>query len=205
MKPSSRSLRLTPAAIAVAALVLLAPATAAPAAAPAGLPAIADYGKSMTRQEGYLPLVWDGAHGKLLVEVPHPGEEFLYLVSAATGLGEPSINIDLDRGSVINQYLAHFERVGPKLHLVARNVRFRAPGGSEALARSVEESFPTSTLGSFDIVAESGGRALADLTPLFLSDVVDVRASLRQANQGAYSLDRDRSRLYLPRTKAFPK
>ena len=178
---------------------------AAPKAAPAAPPSIADYTKGMERQEGYFPLIWDPARGRLLVEVPQPGEDFLYLTSAATGLGDPGLNIDLDRGSLVDQFLAHFERAGPRLHLVARNSRFRAIGGSDALARSVEESFPTSTLGAFEIVAESQGRVLADLTPLFLSDAVDVRGSLRAANQGSYSLDRDRCRIFRARTRAFPR
>jgi hypothetical protein len=169
------------------------------------LPAIAEYTRNMERQEGYLPLVWDPAHGRLLVEVPQPGEEFLYLTSAATGLGEPAVNLDLDRGSLVNQYLARFERVGTRLHLVARNSRFRAPGSDEELARSVEESFPTSTLGAFEIVAESAGRVLADLTPLFLADALDVRGSLSAAGQGSYSLDRERSRIHRPHTRAFPR
>ena len=191
--------------LALFAVLLSSAVSAAAPSGPSGSSGIAEYAKGMTRQEGYLPLVWDGTKGRLLVDVPTNGEEFLYLTSASTGLGEPTINIDLDRGSVINQFLAHFERVGPKLHLVARNERFRASGGSAALERSVEESFPTSTLGSFEIVASSGDRVLADLTPLFLSDAVDVRASLRQAGEGNYSLDAGRSRIFLARTKAFPK
>jgi len=193
-------------AIVLAVLVCaVATSGAAPTAAPAALPGIAEYSRTMERQEGYLPLVWDPLRGRLLVEVGLSGEEFLYLTSAATGLGEPGVNIDLDRGSLANQFLAHFERVGPRLQLVARNTRFRASGGADDLARSVEESFPTSTLGAFEIVAESAGRVLADLTPLFLGDALDVRGSLRAAGQGSYALDRERSRIHRPRTRAFPR
>ena len=177
-----------------------------PPPTPSGAPpAIAEFTRGMERQEGFLPLVWDGTRGRLLLEVAPSNQEFLYFTSAATGLGTPSVSVDLDRGSLANQVLARFERVGPRVHLVARNARYRAGGDSPSLARSVEESFPTSTLGAFEIVAESAGRTLVDITPLVLGDVVDVRAALRAAGQGSLALDRERSRIHRERTRAFPR
>src|SRR5690606_1589029 len=85
------------------------------------------------------------------------------------------------------------------------NPRFRAMNGSDALRRSVHESFPTSTIAALDIVAEEGDRVLIDLTPLALSDVGDIRGELRAEGEGSYSLDRARSRIYHPHTKGFPR
>ena len=181
------------------------PAVAASAATPTVPPGIPEFTRGMERQEGFLPLVWDAPRGRLLAEIAPSGEEFLYLTSSATGLGHPNVNVDLDRGSLVNQLLARFERVGPRVHLVARNARFRASGDSRSLARSVDESFPTSTLGAYEIVAESGPRMLVDLTPLFLADAVDVPASLRAAGQGSYALERERCRIHRERTRAFPR
>ena len=168
-------------------------------------PDITQVTRGMEKRDGFFPLYCDPAKGRVLVEVPKPGEEFLYLTSLATGLGDVDVSFDLDRGATGTEAIGRFERVGAKLHLVIRNSRFRALGDNPELARSVEESFATSTLGAFDILAEKDGRALADLTPLFLSDAIDVRRILREAHQGAYQLDRDRSRIYLERTKAFPE
>src|SRR2546422_10705088 len=63
-------------------------ATAPPAHAQ--LPTITDYTKSFEKRDGYFPLYWDGAKGRLLVEIPagRLGEDFLFLPSLATGLGD---------------------------------------------------------------------------------------------------------------------
>src|SRR2546430_11694866 len=63
-------------------------ATAPPAHAQ--LPTITDYAKSVEKRDGYFPLYWDGAKGRLLVEIPagRLGEDFLFLPSLATGLGD---------------------------------------------------------------------------------------------------------------------
>jgi hypothetical protein len=183
-------------------LVVLAIVLFAPARAHAQVPAIADYTAGMERQDGFLPLHWDGAKGRLLMEV-RPGVEFLYLTSLATGVG--SEGLGLDRGTIGGEHLAHFSRIGPRVHLVLTNPQFRAIGDNVPLARSVTESFPLSIAAGFDILAESGGRLLVDVTPLATSDVMDVVGSLRRADQGSFRVDRDRSAIEPARTKAFPR
>ena len=169
-----------------------------------GLPTIADYTRGMDAQPGYFPLYWDDAGGRLLLEVGRLDEQFLYLTSLATGVGSNALG--LDRGNIQSAYLAHFERVGPKVLLVLDNPGFRAETNpTEALVRSVDESFPTSTVGGFAVVAEENGRALVDATSFFLRDVVGVASRLQAANQGTYRLDTNRSAIFLPRTKAFPE
>src|SRR5213593_5183828 len=98
-------------------------ATAPPARAQ--LPTITDYTKSFEKRDGYFPLYWDGAKGRLLLEVPagRLGEEFLYLPSLATGIGD--VRLGLDRGTICDEKLAHFERPGPRLGLVLENPKFR--------------------------------------------------------------------------------
>ncbi|MDH4350921.1 MAG: DUF5117 domain-containing protein, partial [Gemmatimonadota bacterium] len=168
----------------------------------AQLPAIAEYTGGMERQDGFFPIHWDGKTGRLLMEV-RLDEEFLYLTSLATGLG--SAELGLDRGTIGGEYIAHFTRVGPRVQLVLANPQFRAVSDNAALARSVTESFPTSVAAAFEILAGEDGRVLVDVTPLAMSDVMDAVGSLRRAEQGAFRLDRDRSSVYAPRTKAFPR
>lgn len=189
----------------LAAVLLFPPvpaATQSPAAG--GLPTIADYTRGMDAQPGYFPLYWDDSGGRLLLEVGRWDEQFLYLTSLATGVGSNALG--LDRGNIQSAYLAHFERVGPKVLLVLDNPGFRAETDpTDALVRSVEESFPTSTVGGFTAVAQENGRALVDATSFFLRDVVGIAARLQAANQGSYRLDANRSAIFLPRTKAFPE
>ena len=169
-----------------------------------GLPTIDEYTRGMEAQRGFFSLYWDDSQGRLLLEIPRFGEPFLYLTSMATGVGSNALG--LDRGAIMDEHVARFERVGPKALLVLENPRFRATGGaSEALVRSVEESFPTSTVGAFRAVAEQDGRVLVDATAFFLRDAVAFAERLRSADQGSFSLDRERSAIWRPRTKAFPE
>jgi hypothetical protein len=120
-------------------------------------------------RDGYFPLYWDAGAGRLLLEIPRLNESFLYLTSLATGVGDTRLG--LDRGLIGNEGIARFERHGPKILLVFTNPRFRAVNtDNPALTRSVEESFPTSTVAAFDVVAEEGGRVLVDATSHFVAD-----------------------------------
>ena len=185
-----------PPILALSALTLL-------AAAGHAQQSMAQYTASYEQLDGYFPLYWDAGGGRILLEIARPGEEFLYLTSLATGIG--STELGLDRGMIGGGSIARFDRVGPKVFLVLANPRFRAEQtDNPALQRSVEESFPVSTVGAFDILASDGDRLLIDATPYFLADHMDVAETLRRAGQGAYSLDRERSSVYLARTRGFP-
>ncbi len=174
------------------------------AATPLHAQSIADYTAEMDSQDGFVPLHWDAETGRLLLEIRRFDEDFLYLQSQATGLG--SNRLGLDRGMIGAEHIARFERVGPKVHFVLVNPGFRAEQNrTEALARSVEESFATSTVASWDIVAEEGGAALVDATVFFYEDVTGIADRLRSAGQGTFRVDPARSRIHLPRTRAFPE
>ncbi|HEX2092196.1 MAG TPA: zinc-dependent metalloprotease [Longimicrobiaceae bacterium] len=175
-----------------------------PSGAPATQQGFAQRTAGLQRQDGYFPFYWDARNGKLLLEVGRVGEDFLYLNSLATGIGSNALG--LDRGTLGDGAVVRFERHGPKLLLVQQNTGFRAVSArSEAEVRSVQESFPTSVRGAFPIQAEEGGRFLIDATDFFLQDAFGVAGQIRRANQGEFRLDRDRSTVYLPRTRAFPK
>lgn len=184
--------------------VLALSALAMLAAAVRGQQSIAQYTAGHEKRDGYFPLYWDAAGGRMLLEITRPGQEFLYLTSLATGIG--STELGLDRGMIGDGTIARFERVGPKVLLVFTNPRFRAEQtDNPALQRSVEESFPVSTVAAFDILATEGDRLLIDATPHFLADHMDVAETLRRANQGSYTLSRERSTVFLGRTRGFPE
>jgi len=186
------------------ALPLAAVCVLAVAPQPGRAQSIGEQTASMESQEGFVDLHWDPAAGALLLEIDRLGEDFLYLQSLATGIG--SNRLGLDRGEIGDIHIARFERVGPKIHFVLRNPGFRVEvGRTAALDRSVEESFPTSTVASWPILAEDGGRVLVDATALFLQDVWGIAESLDEAGEGSFRVDPERSRIYLPRTRAFPE
>ncbi len=171
-----------------------------PAAAPART--IAAQTAGMERHDGFIPFYYDAHTGRLLLEVQHLDQDFLYLSTLATGLG--SNDLGLDRGTTGADALVRFERFGPRVLLIRQNTRYRATADS-LQAHSVEESFATSTLAGMPIVAEEGGRLLVDATDFVLQDVMGVSSTIQRQKQGAYRLDRNRSAIYPSHTKAFPK
>jgi len=108
---------------------------------------------------------------------------------------------------IAGEAIARFERHGAKVMLVLTNPRFRSGDpANQALVRSVEESFPTSTVAAFDLLAEEeDGSVLVDASSYFMQDHVGVISSLRSADQGSFSLAADRSSFHHLRTKAFPR
>ena len=171
-------------------------------AQPAPARTFAQQTAGLERHDGFVPIYFDEKSGKLLFEVSRLNQDFLYLYSLSTGLG--SNDRGLDRGTTGDEAVVAFQRFGPRLFLVRRNLRFRASRDTVE-ARAVAESFATSVLASFPIMAEENGRILIDASDFVLQDVFDVRGSLQRSQQGSFRLDRNRSAVYTPLTKAFPK
>jgi hypothetical protein len=153
--------------------------------------------------EGFIPLRWDAESGKLLMEITRFGEEMIWQVSLASGVG--SNPIGLDRGQLGATHLIRFERVGPRVLMIEPNNAFRALSDDPSERRAVEQSFAQSILAGFKVESTTSRGVLVDATDFFLSDAHGVARQLRAAEQGSYSLDRNRSAIYLARTKAFPR
>jgi hypothetical protein len=171
----------------------------------AQLPSIADKTKGLEKRDGFVPLYWDAATGKLWLELPagRLSQELLYITGAPTGLG--SNDIGLDRGQIGGERIVKFQRVGNKVVMVQPNYGFRSSDTAAAARRSVEESFAFSTLWGFKVEAESNGSVLVDATDFAIRDVHNVIATLSRTGQGSYRLDSSRSFVDPDRTKVFPK
>ena len=168
-----------------------------------GLPSIASKTAGLERHDGFLPFYWDANEGKLWLEVPETGEEFLYVHSLSAGIG--SNDIGLDRNQLGSTRVVYFDRIGRKLFLVEPNYEFRAVTDNAAERRAVEDAFARSVLWGFQVVAETDGRMLVDATDFVIRDVHGVADRLRQGRQGTYRLDPARSAVYEENTKAFPR
>lgn len=185
-------------------LLLAACTTAAPPPVVAPPPnAIEAKTAKMQRFDGYVPLFWDAESGKLFMQLSRFGEELLYQVSLPAGVGANPIG--LDRGQLGQTQIVTFDRVGPKVLMTAVNYRFRALTGNDAERRAVADSFARSVLWAFKVEASDGTSVLVDATDFFTSDQHNVARALRDAQQGSYALDHNRSAIYLPRTKSFPR
>jgi hypothetical protein len=163
-------------------------------------PTIEERTNGMQKLDGYFPIYWEQRSGALFLDIPRFDKEFLYTTGLAAGLG--SNDIGLDRGQGGGGKVVTFERVGPKVLMVQGNEHFRSSSANAAERRSVEDSFAKSILWGFTVAAESNGHVLVDATDFVLRDGHGAANSLRP---GTYRVDKTRSAVYLPRTKAFPK
>jgi len=181
---------------AIALLLFTACATAPPAAAPPPVP------KAAASAAALLNVTWNAESGKLLMEISRFGEEMIWQVSLASGVG--SNQIGLDRHQLGATRVIRFERVGPRVLMIEPNYNYRALSNDAAERRAVEESFAQSILAGFKVESTTPNGVLVDATDFFLTDHHGVARRLREAEQGSYSLDRNRSAIFLERTKTFP-
>ena len=94
------------------------------------------------------------------------GQDFLMLSSIAKGVSQGQVLGGMTWGDDV---LWSFRKVGEKVHVLRRNVKFKArPGSPEASA--VKLAYSDSVLYALPIVADTNGGHLVDMTRVFLSD-----------------------------------
>jgi hypothetical protein len=164
------------------------------------IPSIDERTTGFKKIDGFFPMYWDEAGGRLFLEIPKLDTEVLHSTGLATGLG--SNDIGLDRGILTGSRIVRFERVGPRVLVVQPNYQFRAQTSSAAEARTVRDAFARSVLWGFPIAAATGDRVLVDYTEFLVRDGSDMAGRLRP---GTYRFDASRSSVYMPMTLAFPK
>ena len=155
----------------------------------------------MEKFPGFFPFYWEAKTGKLWLEIDKWNTEFLYVESLPAGIGSNAIG--LDRGQLGNRFIVRFDRIGPKVLMVAPNYDFRAITNNQDEKLAVKDAFSESTLWGFEVAAEEAGRVLVDATSFYLRDVHQVTNTLQRGQQGNYRLDPTRCAFYLPNTKNF--
>src|SRR5689334_8066753 len=141
------------------------------------IPSITERTSGMKKIDGFFPLYWDEAGGKLFLEVPKLDTEVLHSTGFGTGLG--SNDIGIDRGALTGSRIVKFERVGPRLLMVQPNYQYRGTSKNPAEVRDVDEAFARSVLWGFQIAGESDGRVLVDFTEFLVRDANDVAGRLQ--------------------------
>ena len=172
----------------------------------------------LKRIDGFIPYYWDSKKGVLLFELSAErlNQEFIYFTGLSSGVG--SIEMFADRSSVGGSQLCRFVRSGPKVLLIAENMRFRAERGSPELKHSVERSFPTSVIEALPIESEQGDTLVVNGNPLVVRDATGLLGQLRRPsramngmvrpvaneNAGTWRLDEQRSSVDMDHTHGFP-
>ena len=171
---------------------------------------IAEKTKNMELKKGFYDFYWDNANGKIYLVVDKLNIPFLYVNSLPAGLG--SNDIGLDRGQLGDSRIVYFNRVGKKLFLTQPNLDYRAVTNDQREQKAVEQSFAQSILFNFNIEAEeentadrSMNKILVDATSFFLRDAHGVADRIKRAKQGSYTINENRSAIYIQNTKNFPK
>ena len=164
---------------------------------------ISELTQGMIKKEGYFDYYWDEKQGKVWLEIEDLNQEFLYVNSLTAGVG--SNDIGLDRGQLGGTHIVEFRRVGPKVMMVQPNYTYRANSDNPDEVRAVKEAFAESVLQGFKVAGEENGRILIDITPMLLSDAHGVAGTLSRSKQGNYRIDANRSAVYPPMLKNFPK
>jgi len=170
---------------------------------PDKLPTIAEKTAGMQEFAGFFRFWWDETEGRIWLEITRFGKEFLYVNALSTGLG--SNPVGLDRGQLGQDRLVRFERIGPKVFLQQRNLRYRARTDKAAERRAVEDSFAQSVLWGGKVAAEADGGVLVDITEFLVRDAHGAAGRLKARGQNDFRLDETRSAIHLPRTTSFPK
>jgi len=157
----------------------------------------------MKKYAGYIEFYFDEKQDKVFLVIDKLDSEFLYVQGLTAGIG--SNDIGLDRNQIGRERIVKFERRGPKLFLIEPNSFYRATSDNPAERKAVDQSFAQSILWGFPMVAEDGNKILVEATEFFMQDIHGVANSLKEMEQGNYSLDRSRCAFYSERIKNFPQ
>ena len=165
--------------------------------------AIASKTTGFERREGFIPMYLESRGGRILLEIPRDSARVLFMVSQATGFGSNPIGID--RGASADDHVLRFTREGERVFAVFENWRYRSSALENAdHQRSIAEAFAASTMAAMPILAEEQGRLLVDATDFLVRDWTDIAGAMARAQQGNYSLARDRSGINRALTRNFP-
>ena len=152
---------------------------------------------------GFFNFSYDQSNDKIFLKVDKIDHEFLYVSSLTTGVG--SNDIGLDRGQLGSERLVKFIKRGNKLLLVQPNLYYRAETENLSEKKSVDQAFAKSVLFGFEIIDKYEDSYKIDFTPFLKYDRHGVAKTLKNKNQGLYSVDLSKSSIEMFNTKAFPR
>lgn len=152
---------------------------------------------------GLFNLYRDDKTGKAFLEIA-PGQldhDFILSATQETGIGA----LGLLSGMPAGHDIIRFRKVGERIHVLKRNLMFRAAEGSAA-GPMIERNFSDSPLASLEIHGEpheDRGSWLVDAGDLFLQDLTGVGPRVERVLDGNYQ--RQDELCYLDRLQGFPR
>ena len=136
---------------------------------------------------------------KLLADIPSKqlGKNFIVVTSIARGISSGMVLGGMSWGFG-DELIWGFRKVGDNIHVLRRNVRFRAKPGT-AEAESVKLAYSDSVLYALPILTKTSGGYLVDLTRIFMSDDLEIGRNIGPG----FRLAGDRTTW--AKVKSFPK
>jgi hypothetical protein len=141
-------------------------------------PPFAEFVKEATAIEGLIKLYRkdDKLYGE--ISSGNLDEDFIVLIAIARGIAEPPLLGGMTWGTG-DDWIWQFRKVGERIQVVRRNVRFTADKGSPE-ARAVRLAYTDSILFSLPIETKSpSGGYLVDLSTVLMSDLPRISRYLR--------------------------
>ncbi|HEY4308251.1 MAG TPA: zinc-dependent metalloprotease [Pirellulales bacterium] len=140
-------------------------------------PPFADVLKDAKTVDGLIKLHHKGEKVYAELSSSQLDRDFIVLISIARGIGEGALIGGMSWGFG-DDWLWQFRRVDDNIHIVRRNVRFKASSGSPE-ERAVKLAYTDSILFSLPIatIGPSGG-LVVDLSPVFMSDLPQISHAL---------------------------
>ena len=154
------------------------------------------------KNQGFFTFFIKESKNQVLLEIDEFEEDFLYINSLSTGIGNNDIG--LDRGQLGQERIVFFKKMGDKIFLIQPNLKYRAVTENESEKKSVKEAFAKSVLYGFKIEKEIKGKYYINLTPFLLQDAHGVSLRLKKIGEGNYTVDDSRSAINYRKTKSFP-
>ena len=162
--------------------------------------------EGLTRQDGLLTLFTDAASGKLLLQLPAPGEDgtlarVIHHTALRTGVG--SAVTGLDRAQIGPTNILAFRRIGKRVVAEFENPRYRASAGSAEEQAAARDAFVGSTVWAGDVVATApDGSVLVDISGFVTRDAHGIVQGL--AGQGTLRPVADLTMVDASAARAFP-
>ncbi len=145
--------------------------------------------------QGYFTLYQKKENLYCEIQPSQLNKPFLLMASIARGIGTGYIL----SGMTMDEWLLEWKRVGDKVHLVRKNVRFRADKGSP-IAEAVNLGYSDSVLFALKLesIHPQKKSLLVNISPIFISDLLPLSGDLGGARF-------DKSRSTWGAIKTFPK
>jgi hypothetical protein len=160
-----------------------------PAKKPSKFRKFSDVTEGAKKYEGLLDLYQKDEHLYAVLGGGDFDKPFLAPMTIARGAGSAGLSLNFDE-----QWIIAFKRVGDRVQLIRKNLRYEAPKGTP-LEKAVRQNYTDSVLMALPIVSDDapGGGVLVDLNDIFFTDFAEL---------GAGSIDRSKASWF--KIKTYP-